>query len=129
MDQLCYVKLKNTLKHLDLEKQLVDNIDKRIKNLPDYQKLRLNPELILLVCNLVENAVFDKKKKKKKIIKVDKKDLVIRVLNSIFDYAEPEKKIVDTQIEFFYTNDDIKKVSFLKKCLSLAFEWIKKKLL
>jgi len=129
MDQLCYVKLKNSLKHLDLEKQLVDNIDKRIKTLPEYQKLRLNPELILLVCNLVENAVFDKKKKKKKIIKIDKKELVIRVLDAIFDYAEPEKKIVDTQVEFFFTNGDIKKVSFFKKCVSLFFEWVKKKLL
>lgn len=125
MDQLNYVKLKNNLKHLDLEKQLITTIDQRIKSLPNHNELRLNPELILLVCNLVENAVFDKKTK----LKVDKKALVVRVLHSVFNYTEPDKKQVDQHIEFLHANGQIKKVSFAKKCSSIVWDWLSRKFL
>lgn len=129
MDQLCYVKPKHSLKHLKLERQLLTIIDERVKELPDHNKLRLNTELIKYVCNLVENAVFEPKKEKKKHTKINKKDLVIRTLNNIFDYADAEKTLIDERIEFLWNNGDIKKIPFIKKWLTIAWEWIKKKLL
>jgi len=129
MDQLCYVKLKHSLKHLELERQLITIIDERVKELPDHNKLRLNTELIKFVCNLVENAVFETKKEKKKHTKINKKNLVVRTLNNIFDYAEAEKILIDERIEFLWNNGDIKKIPFIKKWAIIVFEWIKKKLL
>jgi len=121
--QLVYVKLKNQLLNLDLEKQLIEVIEQRIRNLPNYLELRLNPELILLCCNLIENSL-DKKK-----VKLDKKALCLRVLASIFQYSEADKKHVDNTIEFLHSNKKIKKVSFSKKCVLIVWDWIKRKLL
>lgn len=123
MDQLVYVKLKNNLLNMDLEKQLIEVIDQRIRTLPNYNELRLNPELILLCCNLVENACVDKK------IKIDKKALCVRVLASIFAYSEPEKKQVSESIEFLHCNKRIRKVSIIKKCALIVYDWVCRKFL
>ncbi len=123
MDQLVYVKLRHVLKDMNLEKQLIEVIDQRIRTLPNYMELRLNPELILLCCNLIENAVIDKK------IKLDKKALCLRILSTIFQYNENDKKHVDSTIQFLHANKRIKMVSFSKKCILIMWDWIKRKLL
>lgn len=123
MDQLVYVKLKNNLLQADLEKQLLEVIDQRIRTLPDHSSFRNNPELILLTCNLIENACVDKK------IKIDKKALCIRILHAIFSYAEPEKRQIGETIEFLHSNKKIKKVSLVKKCLAITWDFVKRKFL
>jgi hypothetical protein len=123
MDQLVYVKLKHNLLNMDLEKQLIEVIDQRIRTLPNYQELRLNPELVLLTCNLVENAVIDKH------IKIDKKSLCLRVLTSIFTYTEADKKQVSETIEFLHCNKRIKKVSIFRKCILIVWDWVCRKFL
>ncbi len=128
MDDICYVKLKFSLRTMDLEKKLTDAIMGRIKSLPNHIDLRLDSELILFVCNLVENTVFNKSGKKKKD-SIDKKRMVIKVLDSIFTYSELEKKYVDQKVEFLHTHDMIAKVPLIKKCSSIAWHWVKKKLL
>ncbi len=128
MDELCYVKLQNNLKQVDLEARLTLAIKKKIVDLPNHIDLRLDSEIILLVCNLVENTVFNKTGKKKKI-PIDKKRMVIKILDSIYTYSELEKVQVSNKIEFLYLHNQIKKVSALKKYSSLILEWLKKKLL
>lgn len=123
MDQLVYVKLKNNLLQADLEKQLLEVIDQRIRTLPDHSTFRNNPELILLTCNLIENACQDKK------IKIDKKALCIRILHTIFQYGEPEKKQIGDTIEFLFSNKRIKKVSIFKKTLAITWDFVKRKFL
>lgn len=125
MNHLCYIKLSKNLYHLELEKQLADTINEKIKALPNYLDLKLHPQVILLCCMYIENCDFKKKSK----IKLDKKSLAMRILQSIYTYSEPEKKQIDTIIEHLHTNNDIKKISYAKKCSILAYEWIKKKLL
>lgn len=128
MDEICFVKLRNSLRRSDLEKKLADTIKKRIVDLPNHGDLRLDPELVLLVCNLVENTVFNKSGDKKKL-PIDKKRMAIRVLDSVFTYSEFEKKQVDQTVEFLHINGQIKKVSMLKKFGSLLWAWLKKKVL
>lgn len=125
MENLNFVKLKNNLKHLDLEKQIIEAIDQKIKRLPNYAELKHNPELVLLVCNLLENSIDNRKSK----IKVDKKLLVLKVLTATFNYNEQDKKQIDQTIEFLHSNKRIKKVSTFRKISSMVWEWLKKKLL
>ena len=75
MDSLIYVDFKKTLLTADVEKQLQTVIEERIKSLPTYLEHRLNPELILLACNLIENWCKDNKK-----LKLNKKVLCLKVL-------------------------------------------------
>lgn len=123
MDSLIYVKFKRNLLKADLEKQILEVMDARIRSLPNFLELRLNPELILLCCNLIENGVSDKK------LKITKKDLCIRVLNNLFNYNAQDKKQVEDTIEFLHANDKIQKVKISEKVFHLFIDWIKRKVL
>lgn len=122
MESLAFVKFKRHLKKSDLEKQLVEIMEQRITALPNYPTLRLNPELILLACNLIENGLD-------KAHKINKKELCIKVLNSIFTYNNVETQQVDDTIEFLHCTKKIKKVSLTHKFIVLAWDWVKRKLL
>ena len=122
MESLIFVKFKRHLMRSDIEKQLIDIIEQRITALPDYQTLRVNPELILLVCNLIENGLTKKHKS-------DKKALCLKVLNHIFSYNNTENQQVDDTVEFLHSTKKIKKVSLAHKLVVLGADWIKRKLL
>lgn len=123
-DNLVYVKFKRKLFKADLEKQLSTIIEDKIKNLPNYTELKVHPELVLLCCQLVENSIDDNKK-----VKVDKKELVINVLNKIFVYNPNDKKVVEEMVEFLWQTGKIHKVKFIKKAGRLVWSWIKRKFL
>lgn len=122
MDSLVYVKFKRNLLKSDIEKQLVDVVNTRIRSLANYMELRLNPEMILLVCNLIENGANSKK------LKIDKKDLAMKVLHSVFSYSDLDKRHVSDTIEFLHSNNKIKRVRLLKKIFAVLYNWIKRKL-
>jgi hypothetical protein len=124
METLPYVKFKRGLLVVDLEKQLLEVIHTRIKTLPNYIELRMNPELILLVCNIIENMVNDKSLKG-----MNKKELATKILNGLFSYNQNELKQLDTVIEFLHSTKKIKRVPILKKLLVVFGAWIKRKLL
>ncbi len=124
MENLVYVKQKNILNNLDVEQQILKVIEGRIKALPSFLELKLNPELILLSCNLIENACEDMTKKK-----IDKKALLIKILTGIFNYTEPDKKQVGDIIEFLHANRKIKKVALWKKIALVSVDFIKRKFL
>lgn len=69
---------------------------------------RLNNEFLLLICNLVEHLVNKKK------YKIDKKVLVVEILNQLFTLNAVEKANVESNIEFLWNNKNIKKVSAFK---------------
>ena len=120
METLKFVKFKRKLKYSDIEKQLVDIIEKRIHDLADYQTLRVNPELVLLVANLTENGV---------VKGTNKKEHVLKILNNVFSYSNAEQKQVDEMIDFLHANGKVKKVSFVKKAVAFCKDWLKRKLL
>jgi hypothetical protein len=70
MSDLCYIKTKHSLKVKEKRHRVVSAIKEKILSIHDYQSLRhnhtINPELVLMVCNCVENVIkkhanFDKK--------------------------------------------------------------------
>lgn len=117
-----YVKFKRQLAKVDLEKHLLQVLDERIKSLPNYSELRLNPEMILLCCNLIENG-------SKKKHKIQKKELAIRVLSSVFNYNPVDTKNASDVIEFLHANNRIKKIKVARKFGLFIIDWIKRKFL
>jgi hypothetical protein len=124
MESLIYVNYKRSLLVSDVEKQLSDIIETRIKALPNYLEHKLNPELILLACNLVENGVKDKN-----VSKINKKSLVIKILQTVFTLNPAEIKQLDNVIEFLHSNKKIKLVGVVKKIRIVGKDWLKRKLL
>lgn len=121
---LKYVKFKHNLKRLQTEAEIKKIIMEKIQEIPDFITLKFDPELTLFVCNLIENGV-----KEKKIKKIDKKQFVTDVLNSLFHFTEDELKQLDTQIEFLHANKKIKLVNISKKIGVYAYSWLEKKIL
>jgi len=115
-----YVKFKRQLAKVDLEKHLLHVLDERIKSLPNYAELRLNPEMILLCTNLIENGC-------KKKDKIQKKELALRVLTSIFNYNAVDIKNAGDTIEFLHANKRIKRIKVIKKIGLLVLDCIKRK--
>lgn len=113
------VKYKRTLARLDLENHLTQLLSEKIQSFPNVNELKLNPELVLLVCNLVEEGV-DRK------YNIDKKELVMNVLDNIFKYNDVEKKNIDDQVEFLHATRKIKKVKALVKVIHYVVSWVKK---
>ena len=66
------------------------------------QKFKNNQDVLLLVCNLVEHLVKDKK--------IKKKELVLDIFTSIYNNPN-DRQLVDSNIEFLHSNKAIKKLS------------------
>lgn len=120
---LVYVDYKNSLLKNQLEKRLEEAIVAKIHSLNEYQQYKVDVELILLVCNLVENGMSDYG------IKIDKKQFVIKVLSRIYTYSPNDIKHIDEIIQFLYDNNRIKRVKLWKKVTLIVWDWIKRKIL
>ena len=113
--------LKNSLSKHFVFHDLVNVLVTKIKEIPKFEELKLNIELTLLCCNIVENSV-------KKKIKVDKEKLVVDSLTEIFNLTDEEQKTIKNHIEFLFTNGKILKVDEVKKFFKSVGDWFVRKL-
>lgn len=78
-------------------------------------KFKNNQDVLLLICNLIEHTVKDKK--------IKKKELVLEIIQSVYNPTAAEKIIIENNIEFLHSNKAIKKLSkFYLFCVS-AYEY------
>ena len=119
------VDIKNSLQKHTLFYNLLDEIVKKLTTeIKSIDKTKLDPELTLLVCNLLENSFTSGNK-----YKIDKKQLVIQILTQIFNLHDGEKEIIGQQVDFLFLNKKIKKVRLLKNAKNFLCELLTKKLL
>ncbi len=115
--------LKNTLSAHYSYHNLVNEISGVLKEIHAIEDLKSDPELLLLVCNLIENTLTSNK------WKIDKKELAVSIHDNLFNTTEEEKTAIRLQIQFFYDNGKIKKKKWYKLVLVYSMEWIKRKFL
>lgn len=108
------LKMKNSLKihsfFHTLKQRIIDILHEQV---PDIQKLKMNNELTLFVCNLVENLSPKKSK-------IDKLNLVVEILDIFFHYTDDDKKVISGQIQFAYDHKMIKKIPMIKKAFQVV---------
>jgi hypothetical protein len=125
-DNLNYVKPKNSLKKKDKYLKLLNAIKDKLMTLENYKSLKngniVDPELILMACNCVENCV-------KKNGGVDKKKLVVDVLTAVFGSLNPQEIAhVEGQCQYNFDNELIEKIPIILKTGYVVFNYLKKKL-
>lgn len=126
MDNLCYIKTKNSLKKREKHSKIKQAIKEKVLSIHQHYELRKNemiePELILMVCNCVENCI-------KKGAGVDKKSFVIEILEDIFTSLSPnEREHIGNQCQFYFDNALIEIILVTTKILSIGWNYIKSKL-
>lgn len=127
MEDLNYVKPKNSLRQREKKEKIRSLIKQRITMISSYQSLRQNncidQELVLMVCNSVENLV-------KKKYQIDKKSFVVEILEDIFsNLNHVEKENASCVVQFLFDNALIQAVPVTEKLSYFVVGWIKRKFL
>jgi hypothetical protein len=118
------IDLKHNLKTLSLENEITTNITSKLGEIPNLQTLKLDPELILLVCNCIENEVAQHGLKK-----VNKKELAFKIMRHMFEMSEVDTANVSNTIEFLWQNNQIKKINSARIALGVVGDWFARKFL
>ena len=119
------VQFQNTVKiHIKISK-IIEDVVKTLSELPDFNtKLRLDPEIIVYCCNIVEQLI-----KKEDKQEVNKLDLVSTILTKAWDIKEDsELDLIIKQIKFVCNNNQVKKISKSKKYTKYVKDWIIRRL-
>ena len=116
------IKPRNTLLQRQLYSKIFKEAFTELSSYENYHDLRNDIEFLIVAVNIIELLV-DLQKKLFKNLKVNKKELVINLFDTLFTFTEQEKKELGERIEFLFDNGHIKKVStsrLLKKRMSKA---------
>ena len=106
------VKFRKSLKLALSQEKLIADIIEDVKS--QIVEINLNAhkhdlEMLLDICNCVEDSIKSAKKGKKKI---NKKDIVLKVYAEL--YADIDLNVVDSAIETLFDNKMIKKSSYMR---------------
>lgn len=118
---LSLVPIQNQLS-IDVKKNQVKNqIMVRINEIGlNNDKYKNSQELLLLICNLAEHLITKKDK-------ISKKEMVLDILQILFQLNAQDKISYDSNIEFLHQSKMIKKVSFWKLFKAGLCEFLFKK--
>ena len=117
------VKLKrNVLKH-NSKFQLVHDVVEVVNGIQSVDNLKRDPELLLFVCNLIENGEVPKD--------IDRQELIIEVYKMLFPELNNDVDIAQliSMIEFLKSNKKVKKISTIVSSATKFFGWVAKKIL
>jgi hypothetical protein len=119
------VEFKNTVAAHIKQNKIIDDVVEIITKIPDFAKLKMDPEIVNYCCNVVENLI--KKEDKKEISKIN---LVTTILIKVWDLKEEtDLDYIIKQIKFVCNNNQVKKISKSKKYRKYIKDWIIKKIL
>lgn len=98
--------------------KIVEIIAERIRALPNYHQLRLSLDLVLFICNMIENLCFENDIKAKDQPANFKRELAVNVFKHLEWIKEDDKQFLLNSIQFLWSSGRIKKISFLKRVWS-----------
>lgn len=110
---LSYMNTKHTLQVAKHKTDLRSAIVAKVEEIENHKALKFDNELLIFVCNCIENALD---------IKMDKKVLALQIYEQLFDELSPDDKaILSSSIEFLWSNKLIKKMPKVKKYAKILF--------
>ena len=113
---------KNNIKSHVIFNKTVEQIIEELKSIKNIHEMKEHPELILMICNCVENII-------KKTDNCDKKKIVIEVMKTMFNLNNEEITKVDSTIECFWSSNMITKIKRIEKFGVMFGNWFSRKFL
>lgn len=95
-----------------LQEELKTKLRNELNKIPSLNSYRLHNDLILYLCQFVENELHSRTGNHK--YKLDKKSIVLNVLQSVFGLSPEEVNVASNMIDFLHSNKQIKPVSAYK---------------
>ncbi len=128
MSSFAFINPRNQLWKSAKIAKVHQRILERLTDLPDViRKDKHNMELLLMICNMIENSITNTGKKEK--MRISKKDLAIQVVTSLFGDLRPDDiETISKNIEYLHDNNQIVKYSTWVVITSTLVSWMKKKL-
>lgn len=117
------IKPNDKIKRLEKIAELSKAIEAKVKLMPDVADLKFDPDIILYVCNVIENNIKQNETKS-----IDKKKIVLDILQKCHTFTPAEIVILNKMIEFLHSNHLIKAITMVEKNGSKLFNWMVKKI-
>jgi len=106
----------SNLNNYILINRIVELIVADVKSIPEFQKLQRSMDLVLRICLLIENLVFENGVKSKE--QGFKKGIAIKVFNALGWSTVEHLDFLAQSIEFLHSSEKIKKVKLVKRIWS-----------
>lgn len=119
------VKMKHSLAIHNKEENIKHELVKYIREIPNYQLLQHDPELLLWICNMVENSYTEYVDK----VKPDKKELVMTIMTLAFNLRNEDQDALDKSVQFLWNNRKIKRTALVKKVGRCLYGWLERRIL
>lgn len=94
------------------ESKIVNIIVAKLQLIPQVNKLSKSIDLILFVCNAIENLTFELRLKKEKGFKLK---IAIEIYEKVFSISVPDKEVLINCIEHLHSTKRIDRVKAFKK--------------
>lgn len=117
---LDFIVVTPSLKNHVIEHGIVDLCVEKIRHIPQFEKLQRNMDLVLYLCDIIENLVFENDIKSKYKKKGYKLDIALTVFEKLGWVKPEDKDFLVNAINFLHTSGRIRKIPFFRRLLAFG---------
>jgi hypothetical protein len=120
VNSLEFIGVTPNLKNHIIENKIIEIIVEKVRAVPQFETLKRNMDLVLFICDIIENLVFENNIKSK----YKPKGYKLQIAQTIFDrlsWNKPEDKdFLNNAVAFLHSSGRIRKISFVKRILAFG---------
>lgn len=110
-----YVNPSPSLHGFIVNNKIIEIISERVKSIPNYESLRLSLDVVLLICNLIENLCYENNINSKNQEKNFKREIAVNVYKHLNWISADDKQFLLNSIQFLWSSGRIKKIKLYKR--------------
>ena len=103
---------------------IIDIVVDEIRKIPQFERLGRSIDLVLQICQLIENLVSDNNVKGEANFKLD---MAIKIFEKLGFSKPDDKEFLINSIKFLHSSKRIKKVKLIRKFWNVLKKWFGKK--
>ena len=103
---------------------IIDIVVDEIRRIPQFERLSRSIDLVLQICQLIENLVSDNNVKGEANFKLD---MAIKIFEKLGFCKPDDKEFLISSIKFLHSSKRIKKVKLIRKLWDAIKKWLGKK--
>lgn len=115
-----FISITPSLKNHLVEQKIIEIVVEKVKNIPQFEKLKMNVDLVLYVCNIIENICFSNNINSKYKPKGYKLTIAQSVFERLGWTKQEDKDFLLNTITFLHNSKKIKTISLLKRVLAFG---------